>query len=88
MLLALALLVHGGAIHTGTGVLILGEAWRRRPLVGWVRKAGAARCLSMLKARVDCIVCVVGERRDGELESFKAMVQGTPLQLSLSQLAR
>ena len=44
-------------VHTGTGDLILGEDWRRRPLTGcWGRKAGMARCLSMLKARVDCIV--------------------------------
>ena len=36
-----------------------GEDCRRRPLTGcWARKAGAARCLSMLKARVDCIVGV------------------------------
>ena len=46
-------------ILTGTGDLILGEDCRRRPLAGcWARKAGAARCLSMLKARVDCIVGV------------------------------
>ena len=44
---------------TGAGDLILGEDWRRRPLTGcWARKTGAARCLSMLKARVDCIVNV------------------------------
>jgi hypothetical protein len=47
------------AVRTLAGDLILGEDWRRRPLTGcWARKTGAARCLSMLKARVDCIVCV------------------------------
>jgi hypothetical protein len=53
-----AIVLYYTGLRTGTGDLILGEDCRRRPLTGcWARKAGAARCLSMLKARVDCILC-------------------------------
>ena len=69
-----------GVLLTGTGDLILGEDCRRRPLTGcWARKTGAARCLSMLKARVDCIVNVCDRgieewRRSCSCQSINGMV--------------